>query len=233
MNTSHAHQPTRARLRTFRRSLLRWFPANGRSFPWRREGQSNYRLVVVEVLLQRTRAEAVATVYPRFFSAYPSWRRLAGARVEDLQEFLRPLGLWRRRATSLIALAQTIRENGGRLPTDRRDIDGLPGVGQYIANAVELICAKSPAPLLDVNMSRVLERYFGPRKMADIRYDPYLQRLAWRVIDCSESISLNWAILDLAAVTCTARGPKCQNCPLRAECNYARGISVARDDPDM
>lgn len=232
MNGSQPHQPTLDRLRTFRRNLLRWFLANGRSFPWRRKGQSKYQLVVSEVLLQRTRAEAVAAIYRRFFAAYPSWRRLAEARADNLQECLRPLGLWRRRATGLVALARAVRRNRGRLPTDRHEIERLPGVGQYIANAVELICYKSPAPLLDVNMSRVLERYFGPRMMADIRYDPYLQRLAWRVVNCPESTSLNWAILDLAAEVCLSRAPKCQNCPLKVGCNYAGGISIARDDSD-
>ncbi len=183
-----------------------------------------------EVLLQRTRAETVAAVYPRFFAAYPSWRRLAEAQPDDLQEWLRPLGLWRRRATGLLALARAVRSSRGRLPTDRHEIERLPGVGQYIANAIELICSKSPAPLLDVNMSRVLERYFGPRMMADIRYDPYLQRLAWRIADCPEPTSLNWAIFDLAAKVCLPRVPKCGNCPLKPGCNYARGISVARDD---
>lgn len=231
MNMSDPHQPSLGRIRNFRRNVLRWFPNSGRTFPWRGSGQSKYRLVVAEVLLQRTRAEVVAAIYLRFFAAYPSWSRLAKARVEDLQELLRPLGLWRRRATGLLSLARAVRANHGRLPTDRAAIEGLPSVGQYIANAVELVCGMSPAPLIDVNMARVLERCFGPRRMADIRYDPYLQRLAWRVTGCAESITVNWAVLDLAAMICGARSPKCDACPLKAGCNYARGVSVARDDP--
>tara|TARA_R110002124_G_scaffold215380_2_gene381328 strand:- start:12945 stop:13511 length:567 start_codon:yes stop_codon:yes gene_type:complete len=185
---------------------------------------------VSEVLLQRTRAETVAAIYPKFFATFSSWSQLANATMDDLQDSLRPLGLWRRRANGLLELARVMHQKSGRLPDDRSGIEDLPGVGQYIANAVELISSRSPAPLLDVNMSRVLERYFGPRKMADIRYDPYLQRLAWRVTNIEESISLNWAILDLAAKICSARRPKCKECPLKTGCNYARGISVARDD---
>lgn len=230
MSTSESRQPTLTRLRTFRRNLLLWFQTKGRSFPWRREGQSKYRLVVSEVLLQRTRAGTVAGIYAKFFAAYPSWRRLAEAEADSLKECLRPLGLWRRRAIGLVALAKAVRRNRGRLPSDRSEIERLPGVGQYIANAIELVCSNTPAPLLDVNMARVLERYFGPRTMADIRYDPYLQRLAWRVVNCPESSSLNWAILDLAAEVCLPRAPKCCSCPLKAGCKYARGISVARDD---
>lgn len=231
MNTTHpTKQPSSRRMRTFRRKLLQWFSENSRSFPWRRISQSKYRLVVSEVLLQRTRAETVAAIYTKFFAKYSSWGKLATATVEDLQEFLKPLGLWRRRAVGLLALARSICERRGRLPKNREGIEGLPGVGQYITNAIELICSRLPAPLLDVNMSRVLERYFGPRRMADIRYDPYLQRLAWRITDCEESINLNWAILDLAAMICAVRRPKCNKCPLKSGCNYARGVSMTRDD---
>jgi hypothetical protein len=58
--------------------------------------------------------------------------------------------------------------------------------GQYIANAVLLLCHGEPQPLLDVNMARVLERVFGPKKLADIRYDPYLQQLAMRIVQCKK-----------------------------------------------
>jgi len=69
-------------------------------------------------------------------------------------------------------------------------------------------------------MARVLERYFGPRKLADIRYDPYLQKLAHRVVDCEAPAAVNWAILDLAALVCKARGPRCSQCPLSGDAGY-------------
>jgi A/G-specific adenine glycosylase len=127
-------------------------------------------------------------------------------------------------------LAQALQKRHGRLPSTRRDIEELPGVGQYIANAIELIAFGTPRPLLDVNMARVLERYFGPRNLADIRYDPYLLDLAQGVVECDESLSLNWAVLDLGAMICTLRSPACPACPLRRGCKYARGISCARND---
>lgn len=227
---SGSNQPPLTRIRNFRRNLLHWFYINGRCFPWRSPGQSEYQLVIAEVLLQRTRAETVSSIYPRFFKAYPSWSQLAAADLGELQDILRPLGLWRRRAFILKALAQSIHKNQERVPKSRAEIERLPGVGQYIANAIELVCGTSPSPLIDVNMSRVLERYFGPRTKVDLRYDPYLQRLAWRVSDCSDSVDLNWAILDLAALICTAKAPMCYNCPLKVGCNYSRGITKARED---
>jgi A/G-specific adenine glycosylase len=109
-------------------------------------------------------------------------------------------------------------KTNGRFPEERRDIEALPGIGQYIANAVLLFCHDMPQPLLDVNMARVLERVFGPRQLADIRYDPYLQKLSEKVIKCETADELNWAILDLAATICLPRRPRCNDCPLVSMC---------------
>jgi A/G-specific adenine glycosylase len=182
---------------------------------------TKYQHIIAEVLLQRTRAETVASFFPGFVREFPSWRKLGKARIRRLQRHLRPIGLWRRRAISIQALAREMAKRNGRLPRKREDIEALPGVGQYIANAVLLFCHGIPQPLLDVNMARVLERVFGPRKLADIRYDPYLQELAGKVIECKVPGSLNWAILDLAASICLQRKPRCNECPLASMCLYA------------
>jgi A/G-specific adenine glycosylase len=202
--------------------LLGWFETGARKFPWRRPAASKYERVVSEVLLQRTRAEAVAAFYKRFMVRFPSWTKLACATEADLQEFLRPLGLWRRRAASLRLLAREMANRLGRFPKDRVDIEELPGVGQYITNAILMFDQGISQPLLDVNLARVLERLFGPRKLSDIRYDPYLQEIAWRVVQHRDPASLNWAFLDLAASICVIRDPKCPACPLKTFCRYAQ-----------
>jgi A/G-specific adenine glycosylase len=207
----------------FRRALLGWYAKNGRNFPWRRKSASKYEIIVAEVLLQRTRAETVAGFYRDFIKEFPSWKKLAGANEKDLAIFLRPIGLWRRRSASLSALAQVISRRNGRFPRNREEVEALPGVGQYIANAVLLFCHDEPQPLLDVNMARVLERVFGPRQLADIRYDPYLQSLSSTVVNCRNPREINWAILDLAATTCRDSAPRCHECPLRPICLYQGG----------
>lgn len=219
---SEGEKVSARRMRAFRRRLLAWYVVHGRRFPWRRTNEPSYRMIVAEVLLQRTRAETVAAFYSTFFRRFPSWRRLGAAQPWQLERFLRPLGLWRRRADTLVRLASAINARRGRLPREREEIEGLPGVGQYVANAVQLIRWRIPAPLLDVNMARVLERYFGPRCLADIRYDPYLQSLAWRLVDDGDSLSTSWAILDLGAMVCMRRLPRCGACPLRRGCSHAR-----------
>lgn len=213
--------PNPEQLCCFRDSLLVWFGTEGRSFPWRRASASNYEKIIAEILLQRTRAEVVAAFFPRFIREFPSWKRLSLARSEQLQVFLRPLGLWRRRAASIQALAQAMVKRGGRFPRTREEIEKLPGIGQYIANAVVMFVYNQPQPLLDTNMSRVLERVFGPRKLADIRYDPYLQELARLTVSCDTPAEINWAILDLAAKICTPLRPRCDTCPVKSICKCA------------
>jgi A/G-specific adenine glycosylase len=208
------------RIMAFRRGLLKWFAGHGRDFPWRKKSARNYQRILAEVFLQRTRAETVAKFLPGLLTRYPSWERLSKASEADLQDSVKPFGLWRRRAASLYLLAQEMGKRRGHFPRNRGEIEMLPGVGQYIANAILLFCYQDPHPLLDANMARVLERYFGPRQLADIRDDPYLQSLAMQVVNCNHPERVNWAILDLAALVCETRKPLCVECPLRSACRY-------------
>lgn len=215
------HDPRQANwrvIRSFRIDLLRWYAINGRDFPWRRSSTSQYSRVVSEVLLQRTRAETVAAFFPSFIRRFPSWKALAAATGNELQSFLKPIGLWRRRAESLGRFASVMAERNGRFPQGRDKIEMLPNVGQYIANAILLFSRGECLPLLDTNMARVLERHFGPRIRVDIRYDAYLQKLSRRVVQGPSAALVNWAILDLAAKVCTIRNPRCGVCPVLPTC---------------
>ena len=202
----------------FRANIIDWYSKHGRKFPWRKRSLSCYAKVIAELLLQRTRAETVAVFYPRFIERFPSWSDLERATSDDLEEFLQPIGLWRRRAESMRLLARELVRRGGRFPKTREDLESLPGIGQYMASAILLLCHNQPQPLLDANMARVLECFFGARELADIRYDPYLQCLAKAVVSCKDPVAVNWAILDYASLVC---GPKIRDC---SQCR--RAISV-------
>lgn len=220
--------PSSRQAYSFRQRLFAWFTKNGRSYHWRQPKTTLYEQVISELLLQRTRADVVALHFPAFLSVAPGWDELSDAREEDLARALKPLGLWQRRASSLLRLATEVRSAGGVLPVTRVELERLPGVGQYMASAILVIQGAGPAPYLDVNMARVLERHFGPRQLADIRYDPQLQRVARRVTNSRQSKLANWAILDLAALVCKARKPNCIACPLKHSCDYYRETARAR-----
>jgi len=204
----------------FRQKLNKWFSKNRRSFPWRASTDA-YVICIAEVFLQQTTASKVAEIIGQFTEKFPSWDAIAGATTEEIETTIHPLGLFRRRAQTLHQLANALVIRGG-LPHTRQGLENLPGIGQYIANVLLVVLQQKREPFLDVNMSRVLERFFGPREMADIRDDPYLQVLARKVVNVKDALSANWMILDFAAIICQKRRPRCPDCPLLQRCQYAR-----------
>ena len=211
-----------ARILWLRRLLLPWFAREGRTFPWREPGATPYEVVVAEMLLQRTTASAVARVYNAFVERYPSWDALAHAPLEDLENELRPLGLWRPKALAFQHLAQSIGERGGVLPRTRTELERLPGIGPYTASAVLAIVYGQAEPLLDVNMARLLGRFLGSSLSAGVNPKRRLHALALRLVRGKRCLEVNWAALDFGALLCRARRPRCPECPLRTRCEYAR-----------
>ena len=127
--------PDSREIQCFQGELLNWFKKHNRKFPWRQVSTSCYEHIISELLLQRTRAETVASFFPKFIREFPSWQKLACASELKLQRHLQPIGLWRRRATSMRALAKEMETRLECFPNNREEIEALPGVGQYIANS--------------------------------------------------------------------------------------------------
>ncbi len=204
----------------FQSKILEWFQENRRDFPWRRVDASNYELIISEVLLQRTKAEYVANFYPTFMAKYPDWETLGAATEASLIAILSAIGLQNQKGKQLYALAQEMKERKGILPTEKNVVMEMPLMGMYTANAFELLILKTPSPLLDVNMSRLLGRIFDKRGKVSLRHDRVLQELSGLVVDHDRSKEINWAILDYAALICKAHKPKCHDCIFREDCIY-------------
>ncbi len=202
----------------FQTNILAWFSENKRAFPWRDENATNYELIISEILLQRTKAGKVAEFFPSFLQTFPNWKSLMDATLEEIVNSLKPIGLQNQKGKRLFDLAQNLKSRKGVFPKETNLVKEMPMMGQYITNAYELFILKKPAPLLDVNMARLLERIFGERKLADIRYDSYLQELCKKVTDHEQSKEINWAILDYASLVCTINKPRCKDCVFREEC---------------
>ena len=208
--------PDRQLLLLVRRRIRRWADRNGRHFPWR-ETTSEYRIAVTELLLQQTTAKSVLNVHSRFFGHFPSWERLALADIQEIAGVISPLGLSNQRAQRLKAMAEWVVSHGDQLPRTRPAMESVPGIGQYVANCVHAMCRNGRSPLLDVNMARVIERLWGPRELADLRDDPWLQALARKVFPGKHN---GWAVLDFASAICRPR-PRCDQCPLSDICLWA------------
>jgi A/G-specific adenine glycosylase len=214
----------------FRKTLLNWFSNNKRDFPWRKEGVSGYELILSEILLQKTKASTVANYYNTFFNIYPDWEHLIGATADDLESILKPLGLFKHRANRLIKIINEYKEKNGSLPENVNELQDSNFSSLYISHAYEIFILKSRAALLDVNMNRVLSRYFDPRELKDVRNDKPMQELAQQVTNVALCKELNWAILDYAALVCTSRKPKCSECKLKNRCKFVQNGAFVSDN---
>ena len=201
----------------FREAVLLWGKSNRRTFPWRKDGRTPYELVIAEVLLQQTRAEQVAGLFSQILYRCPKWIDLATIPIPELEDLLKPLGLQKRRAVALHTLARWVTQKG--LPNAAEDLQELPGIGQYMARAIAAQLFGEVVAPIDTNVTRVLERVFGPRTLSDIRYDPALQSLALKLVPPSDPGGYLVGILDFASSVCRPRSPRCGDCPV-SSCRF-------------
>ncbi len=205
---------------SFQRRLAAWFGKAGRDLPWRRT-RDPYAVVVSEFMLQQTQVSRVLEYYDRFLHSYPDFARLAAARPRAVREAWDGLGYYRR-AANLHRLARTVvKDHGGRLPDDPARLVELPGIGPYTAGAVACFAYERPAAAVDTNVARVLTRFFRPRR----RTPRALRELAQQLVPRSAggaAWKFGQALMELGALVCTARAPRCGQCPLRADCASLR-----------
>jgi A/G-specific adenine glycosylase len=204
--------------RAFTRDLLKWGRANRRDFPWRTE-TAPFRILVAEVLLQRSRGRTVATVYRALFDRWPNAEALAAARVASIRSVIRPLGLVRR-AETLRDLARAIVAAGG-VPRTAEGLLELPGVGPYAAHATLAVAFGRHVPTVDGVTARVYRRYFGLPGERPASTDPALWSRVGEVTPRRGVREWNWAVLDLASTVCLPQRPRCSECPLASHCRWS------------
>ena len=203
----------------FRKDLTRWGKANRRSFPWR-ETDDPFRILVAEVLLQRSRGKTVAKVYERLFERWPDAASLARARVETIEKVIRPLGL-SRRAGTLKQMAGVV-SGLGEVPSTLDGLLALPGVGPYAAGATLAVAFGKRAPVVDGVTARVYRRYFGIDPTTPASSDPELWQVVAQASPARKNKEWNWAVLDLASSICLPKVPRCHECPLAAHCAWSQ-----------
>jgi len=201
-----------------RREALRgWFERSQRSFTWRRT-RDPWHTLVAETLLRRTRAAQVEHRIAEVLAKYPTPGSLAQAPLDQVRSDLRPFGLvWR--ADNLAATAQVIAaDHRGHVPTDIESLMSLPGVGPYVAAATSASVDGTAVSLVDTNTVRVATRVRGTYRSGDIRRQPDVAVAIADLLGGDAPAKDWWAVLDLGALICTPRSPRCGECPIRAEC---------------
>jgi len=221
--------------------LVAWFGQHARGLPWRRTREP-YAIWVSEIMLQQTQVKTVIPYWERWMRELPDVRALARAKAQKLHKLWEGLGYYRR-VRNLQQAAQVIVErHGAKFPSGYEAILALPGVGRYTAGAIASIAFHQPRPILDGNVMRVLTRVFGiagdPRgKVVNARLWSLAEELVRAAAEsnagqgclpappaglngsgspgCSQ---LNQALMELGALICTPRIPRCDACPLAKNC---------------
>lgn len=203
---------TPALRRRLQRSLLVWYEREKRDWPWRRT-RDPYRILVAEYMSQQTPLERVRVYYERFLAQFPDLETLARASRQQVLKAWEGMGYYARARHLHEAARRIVREHGGRIPKEVAALQALPGCGPYTAAAIASIAFGQPIPVLDGNVRRVLCRVFG------IAEDPSRAATQWRLRDLAARLipeararDFNQAVMELGAVICRSRAPRCDIC---------------------
>lgn len=201
--------------------LITWYKKNGRDYPWRRNTDP-YRVLIAEIMLQRTKANQVVPVYLSFLKRFPNPKKLGEASKEEVARYFLKLGLIHR-AELVKRLGEELNEHFHEtIPETREELLSLPSVGEYVADAVLCFAFSKHVSIIDVNVCRVMQRVFDLRVKGEARRDPKLRKVVNKLLPRDRTKEFNWALLDLASLICCPSEPLCSKCPLNTLCRFAK-----------
>src|SRR4051812_34936733 len=204
--------------RRFRQRLLTWYGRHGRDLPWRKTDDP-YHILVSEIMLQQTQVDRVLPKYAEWLDKYPSMEVLARAPEREVTATWYPLG-YNIRPRRLQSIArESVAKYGGGVPSGEATLRSLKGIGAYTAGAIRSFAFRERAAILDTNVARVLFRVFvaagDPKSHAMKRH---LWALSEALVPKRHVFDFNQALMDLGAMVCVARNPKCLVCPMAKSC---------------
>jgi A/G-specific adenine glycosylase len=198
--------------RRWRQRLLSWYDDNRRDLPWRQD-RDPYRVWLSEIMLQQTRVTAVLEHYRRFLHRFPSVQKLASTRESAVLAAWSGLGYYRRARMMHAAAKAVVRQHGGRFPEGVAELRALPGVGRYTAAAIASIVFDAPTAVVDGNVERVLGRVLGAGLQGEA-----LWQAAESLLCRKRPGDFNQAMMELGAIVCLPRQPRCSVCPVFGLC---------------
>lgn len=202
--------------------VVAWFDAHGRDLPWRAPDRTAWGVLVSEVMLQQTPVVRVEPAWRAWLERWPGPADLAAAPTADVLRAWGRLG-YPRRALRLQQCAVAVVElHGGVLPTDEAALLALPGVGTYTAAAVTAFAHGRRAVVVDTNVRRVLARAVDAAALPAPHLTAAELARAGRVVPPDDATATLWnaAVMELGALVCTARAPRCESCPVEHLCAW-------------
>jgi len=194
-----------------REEMVKWYKKNARDFPWRHT-KDPYKLMIAEFMLHRTKAYQVVPVYNKFIKKYPDVHTLSQADPEDIKSVTRHLGLHWRAKHFKKAAKYIVDKFKGEFPDDYNNIREIPGVGEYISGAILVVCFNKPAPVVDSNIARFINRYFGLNLSGELRRKRKVIDIAEQLFNCDQPGELLFALIDYTSMICRPGKPLCEEC---------------------
>lgn len=213
--------------------VLGWYDEHARELPWRSPSASAWSVMVSEFMLQQTPVSRVLPVHEAWLARWPTPADLA---VESTGEAVRMWGRlgYPRRALRLHAAATAIvSEHGGEVPASYGDLLALPGIGDYTAAAIASFAFGRRHVVLDTNVRRVFARAIAGVEFPPTSVTRAERDLATGLLPPDEPTAATWAVavMELGALVCTARDPRCETCPIADRCAWLAAGRPAHDGP--
>lgn len=214
-------------------AIIAWYDANARDLPWRADDATPWGVLVSEIMLQQT---PVARVLPVWHAWLERWPTPAALAAEPSGEAVRAWGRlgYPRRALRLHESARAIVDrHGGEVPSSHADLLALPGIGSYTAAAVASFAFGQRHAVLDTNVRRVLSRLVSGEEYPPKAPTKAETRLAESLVPAAAPTAARWAVavMELGALVCTARSPRCADCPVLDGCRWHRDGRPAHTGP--
>lgn len=203
----------------FQQAVLSWYKKSGRKdLPWQKN-RSPYRVWLSEIMLQQTQVNTVIPYFERFTHRFPDMITLSKAPQDEVLALWSGLGYYARARNLHKTARQAVEHYKGELPQDHELLNALPGIGRSTAGAILSLSMNQSSPILDGNVKRVLSRthciegWYGTR-----RVEQALWTLSSHYTPKRQFRQYNQAMMDIGATICTRSKPRCQHCPLQAQC---------------
>jgi A/G-specific adenine glycosylase len=203
-------------------SVIDWYNGNARDLPWRQRDTTAWGVLVSEIMLQQTQVSRVEPIWLEWMARWPRPSDLAAASPADVLRAWGKLGYPRRAMRLRDAATAIANDHGDAVPSDVDTLLALPGIGAYTARAVAAFAYGRRCPVVDTNVRRVVARAVhgagdaGPpattRDLSDV--DALLPD------DEPTAARLSIALMELGALVCTARTPRCVDCPVLSSCAW-------------